>query len=216
MGEEYDPTNLGLAAGESGGKQGFMTVALSDRAAKDYSNAIASIERSSKIGAFNDILSIVDRLAAIKDNPMLNVALSWLELLSTMINAEFADSAQKLAETLFSEETVSRMERMADAAGVLNDTMGAGIDTFNAWDRQMTALDSKASLYMGALEHLEYIIDKNINQTNVFSGALGHLTYIIKNGESAVKGLENALNDLTDEVKDAIDKVIDFWEEVNG
>ena len=212
MGEEYDPTNptnLGLAAGESGGKQGFMTVALSDRAAKDYSDAIESIERSSKIGAFNDILMIVDRLAAIKDNPMLNVALSWLELLSTMINAEFADSAQKLAETLFSEETLSRMERMAAAAGVLNDTLGVGIDTFNALDAQMKATDESASLYMGALEHLEYIVDKNINDIGLFSGALGHLTYIIINGEAAAKGL-------TDALEDAIDKVIDFWEEVNG
>lgn len=173
---------------------------ISEKTAKDMKDAAESVESAGKMGTFESILAIVATLAAVKDNPMLEVYMRFLELISSRINAEFAESAMLLAESLFGENAQRQVDRMAEKAALANKATAGLITTFDTLDKKMTAIDSKFSLWFGALDSLNYIIDKNINSFGVFSGALGSLNYLIENTTRIVKDFEEAIEDLKEEL----------------
>lgn len=201
-----DPRTMKLAAGTSG-KQGFMTVALSDRAAKDYSKAMVATEKAGKAGVFLNLYQFVMALAT--SSSAVQAWTDFFQFISDIYDAATMESTTKMLEAMYSDESLARLEKYAGWISVIDENVAKGIDSFNALDDQITAVTGDVGLYSGAIEHLGYIIDQNINNVSILSGALGHANYIIENFTDVVEKLSSAL-------KSAIKKVIEFWEEVNG
>ena len=102
-----DPRAQGLAAGSSGGSRGFMTVAISDRAAKDYSKALKAIEETTKLGGWAAMMQMAKQFA--DSTGLLAPYIRLFEVLDSMVAAETADSVALIFEEIFTKENMEEM-----------------------------------------------------------------------------------------------------------
>lgn len=190
----YDPVKMGLAAGSSADP---LQLGLSDKAAKDYSQAMKSIEQTSKMGGWNAMMQMAQRLIDMSENPMVQVFMKFMEYMSTRINAEFAEAAARLAETLFSDRSIEQMDKMADSAGKVADAIIVVNDAFYVLDSALSKIsDGRLDAFSGGLDYLAALIEQiNLRigwlteNFDSLGGSLLGLLYIIEQIEEALDDL---------------------------
>lgn len=109
-----DPRAQGIAAGTSGGRFGFMQVAISERAAKDFSKGMNSIETAGKEGTFGAMSMVIDKMTEFLGSPFIKVWSDLMSLMQTFLDAGGAEAAAKWREELFNEDNIKQMEDMRD------------------------------------------------------------------------------------------------------
>ena len=186
MGENTDPRALGLAAGSSGGQYGFMQVGLSDKAAKDYSKAMTSIERSGKSGVFMQMIELYEKM--IDCAGLMQPFIDFLTLFSNMMSGAFAESLAALYEGLFSDHNIANMEKAAELGRQYSEGLAATIKlTFDA----IEAADKWGASLTSTKEHVE-----------AFNVTMEKWEESIYEGDGILAGAVDAVEDWNDWVRD--------------
>ena len=101
-----------IAASGGGFIEGVGAVP-SERASKDYKEAVGSIETSGKLGVWSIMLAYVQKLTDFANDPRLQVVMDFLELFGKFLKAASSEEAGEIAELLYKEENIDMMDKLA-------------------------------------------------------------------------------------------------------
>lgn len=100
----------------------------SEKAAKDYKEAVQSIETSGKLGVWGTMLAYIQKITDFANDPRLKVVMDFLELFGTFLKAASSEDAQAIAELLYTEDNILFMKRLAESfKTTFEDTAGLNL-----------------------------------------------------------------------------------------
>lgn len=231
MSDPTDPRNIagGIAAGTSGGAYGFMQVAISDKAAKDFSKGMSSIEESGKKGIFVELTALYEKM--IDAAGLMQPFVDFLTLFSAMMTGAFGQSLAALYEGLFSDHNIENMEKAAAAGKDLDRTLGPAIKRIFELIEATDNLGKKIPIITDVLENdinpalleferwfaeegplgpmVAWIDNINESQREWARGA-GLMNTELQEMLPLMNSLDKAIDDVNDEIKDAVK----FWEDL--
>lgn len=143
IGERERAARLGAGYSEDKG------IVMSEKTAKEYKEAMKSIETTTKLGGWSQIVTMASALITLSENPAFQVFMKWLDYISGRINMEFAESAERLAEALFSEETQKSIDTLANTIGAVLKLLWDLNDSINKWNEELKkATDGRLDIWI--------------------------------------------------------------------
>ena len=198
MSDPTDPRNIagGIAAGSTG-KQGFMTVALSEKSTRDFKDGMQSIEFAGKAGIYNQLLELVNKLTQFSSDPRIEQIVKFFELYEKFWRAAASEDAGKIAEILFAPENVANMKEFAEWMYDLRQGLINSEKFRNAF---MVWLDESTQKYTKLGEAIETVTGDIEAQ---FKAMPAKFVSMIK------EGFRDASSGLSDWIKDWVEDMIE-------
>lgn len=100
-------------AAKSGGWEKHA-LELSEKSARDFKDAMGSIEDSGKMGTFASMAALYQIMMDFLGSPFIKTFTDMLSTLQKFMDSGGAEAAAKWREALFSDENIKQMEQMRD------------------------------------------------------------------------------------------------------
>lgn len=137
-----DPISIAKGAEIVGkvGKGTQLIAALSEKSARDFKDAMGSIEDAGKMGVFSDFSRLIESMVGAMSSPFVKVWTDFFRTLEKFMSSGGAEAASKWREEMFGDEMIQRMGMMRDTWRAI--TLGV-TDAMFAFDAFFDDLEAK-------------------------------------------------------------------------
>lgn len=195
---EYDPNLYGQGAGEMGGKRGAMNVSLSDKAAKDYSDAMKAAENTSKAGGFTTFASFITKM--IDASPAAEIFSMFVDV---FMNKMFAQIDWANLVTIFTNLSEIITPLAEKIASDLNPALKTAADSTDALTGSLGGLKNEGIAGEAAMKGLTYAIGG-------VPAVVADLDFHLNNLKFTIGYVDDKLDKFKDTLDDLAQKLINY------